>query len=96
MEKVKGLGQAALSSEDGRAALSLHERLSADLAAHEDATVKEWHGVMAETSDQKLKLPLLRSDSLQSYMTTTYTSSAPSCLPSVMLTEQPALAPLDL
>lgn len=64
MEKVKGLGEAALSSEDGHAALGLHERLSADLAAHENAKVKEWHGVMAETSDQKLKLPLLRSESL--------------------------------
>ena len=62
MDKVRGLGEAALSSEDGRAALSLHERLSADLAAYEAATVKGWHGVMADTSDQKLKLPLLRSD----------------------------------
>ena len=60
MEKVKGLGEAALTSEDGRTALSLHGRLSAELAAHEDATVKEWHGVMEQTSDQKLKLPLLR------------------------------------
>lgn len=76
MEKVRGLGQAALSSEDGRAALSLHERLSADLAAYEDAMVKEWHGVMAETSDQKLKLPLLRSDRPQSHMATTKASSA--------------------
>ena len=67
MEKVRGLGEAALSSEDGRAALSLHERLSADLAAHEDAIVKEWHGVMAHTSDQTLKLPLLRSDNLFSH-----------------------------
>ena len=64
MEKVKGLGEAALSSEDGRAALSLHECLSADLAAYEDAKVKEWHGIMAETSDQKLKLPLIRSEGL--------------------------------
>ena len=64
MEKVRGLGEAALSSEDGRAALSLYERLSADLAAHEDAIVRDWHVVMADTSEQKLKLPLLRSDDL--------------------------------
>jgi len=60
MEKVKGLGEAALTSEDGRTALSLHGRLIAELAAHEDAIVNEWHGVMEQTSDQKLKLPLLR------------------------------------
>ena len=61
MDKVRALGEAALASEDGRTALALHERLSDELAAHEAATVQEWHGIMAETSDQKLKQPLLRS-----------------------------------
>ena len=61
MDKVRALGEAALASEDGRTALALHERLSNELAAHEAATVQEWHGVMAQTSDQKLKQPLLRS-----------------------------------
>ena len=60
VEKVRSLGEVALATEDGRTALGLHERLMAELAAHEEVVVKDWHSVMAETSDQKLRQPLLR------------------------------------
>lgn len=60
IEKVRSLGEAALASEEGRIALGLHERLMAELAAHEEAIVKDWHSVIAETSDQRLRQPLLR------------------------------------
>ena len=60
VEKVRSLGEAALATEDGRTALGLYERLMTDLTAHEEAIVKDWHSVMAETSDEKLRQPLLR------------------------------------
>lgn len=51
---------AALQTEEGRRASSDYERLMADLAAHEAATFAEWCQLLSETSEQKLKQPLLR------------------------------------
>ena len=60
MERVKGLGRAALETEEGRNAVALHSQLSDDLAAFEAATLADWCRLLAATSDQKLKQPLLK------------------------------------
>ena len=59
MENVRALGEAVLASEEGRIALSMHDHLTTELAAHEATIVKEWHGVMATASEQNLKQPLI-------------------------------------
>ena len=60
MQKAAALGMAALQTEEGRRASANYERLMADLAAHEAATFADWCQLLSETSDQKLKQPLLR------------------------------------
>ena len=51
--------RAILQSEEGREVAALHERVSARLAAFELDTVAAWTRQLLETSDQKLKQPLL-------------------------------------
>ena len=51
--------RAVVESEEGREVTGLYERLSARLAAHEADTVAAWCQQLLETSDQKLKQPLL-------------------------------------
>ena len=60
MERIKALGKAALDSEEGRAAAGLHSALMAELAAYEASVVEDWCCLLSDTSDQKLKQPLLR------------------------------------
>ena len=60
MERIKALGKAVLDSEEGRLAAGLHATLMAELAAYEASVVEDWCRLLADTSDQKLKQPLLR------------------------------------
>ncbi len=60
MEKAKALGKAALNTEEGRRASENYTKLMAELAAYEAATVADWCQLLSDTSDQKLKQPLLR------------------------------------
>lgn len=60
MEKAKALGRKALQTEEGQRASEHFERLMAELAEYEAATVADWCQLLSETSDQKLKQPLLR------------------------------------
>ena len=59
MERVRGMRRAVVESEEGKEVTGLYERLSARLAAHEADTVAAWCHQLLETSDQKLKQPLL-------------------------------------
>ncbi|KAK9843805.1 hypothetical protein WJX81_007069 [Elliptochloris bilobata] len=59
MERVRGMRRAVVESDEGREVTALYERLSARLAAFELDTVAAWTRQLLETSDQKLKQPLL-------------------------------------
>lgn len=59
MERVRGMRRAVVESEEGKEVTGLYERLAARLAAHEADTVAAWCHQLLETSDQKLKQPLL-------------------------------------
>ncbi len=60
MDRIKALGRTPLETEEGRQAVQLHAVLMADLAAYETSVVEDWCCLLSDTSDQKLKLPLLR------------------------------------
>jgi len=59
MERVRGMRRAVVESEEGREVAALYERVHGRLAAHEAETVAAWTRQLLETSDQKLKQPLL-------------------------------------
>eukprot|EP00884_Botryococcus_braunii_P022565 jgi/Botrbrau1/8993/Bobra.0148s0096.1 len=60
MERVRGLGVRILSSEVGRNVVQAFERLIQELTDYQRRVLDDWCTLVSQTSDLKLKQPLLR------------------------------------
>jgi Dynein heavy chain, N-terminal region 1 len=61
MERIRGLGVRVLSSDVGRQVVQAFDSLIQELTAYERRVLDDWCRLVSQTSDQKLKQPLLRS-----------------------------------